>query len=126
VTSKTEIVFGFGIAQNFALSQLSLCTHDPDRSQHNNFSIFLHFFHPKCPSIFLVITIHQVIWKSLGTLQSYSRELCTTGWPRSLKCLNCGNQKIYFSVKNPGRTSKRFERASCDGRQRLLTAGHPP
>ena len=28
-----------------------------------------------------------------------------TGWVRSLKCLKRGNQKIYFSFKNPGRTS---------------------
>jgi len=49
-----------------------------------------------------------------------------TEWTRSIRCLNRGNQKIYFAVKNPGRTSKRFERASCSGRQRLLTAGHPP
>jgi len=52
--------------------------------------------------------------------------IVNTEWPRSLKCLNCGNQKIEFSVKNRRRTSKRLERASCSGRQRLLTAGHPP
>ena len=44
---------------------------------------------------------------------------------RTLKCLNCGNHKMYFPVKNRGRTSKRLERASCSGHQRLLTAGHP-
>ena len=58
-------------------------------------------------------------------LRVNKREHITTEWPRSLKCLNCGNQKIEISVKNRRRTSKRLERASCSGRQRLLTAGHP-
>ena len=70
-------------------------------------------------------TCHCV--RNIGyTAPSFVRSVFDTEWPRSLRCLNCGNQKIEFSVKNRRRTSKRLERASCSGRQRLPTAGHPP
>ena len=50
------------------MSQLSLCTHNPDHALYNSFSISVQFFHPNGPSIFLVSTIHQVIWPSPDTL----------------------------------------------------------
>jgi len=60
-------VFGFRIGHIWALSQMSLCTHNPDRSQTTYFSISVNFFPPNGASIF-VIAIHQVIWPSPSTL----------------------------------------------------------
>ena len=46
-------VFGSRIAQICTLSQLSLCTHNPDHSLYNYFSISVRFFSPNGPSILL-------------------------------------------------------------------------
>jgi len=45
-------VFGSRIAHDCALSQLSLCTHNPDRSLYNYFSISVQFFSSNGPSFF--------------------------------------------------------------------------
>ena len=42
----------------------------PRRTLNNYFSIFVNFVSPNGPSIFFVITIHQVIWPSPGTLDT--------------------------------------------------------
>ena len=41
---------------------MSLCTHIPDHSSYNYFSIYID--NPDGPTVFLVRTIHQVIWPS--------------------------------------------------------------
>jgi len=63
-------IFGFRIGYIWALSQLCLCTHNPDRSYNNYFSISVHMFDPNGISIFFVSMIHQIIWLSPGTLTS--------------------------------------------------------
>ena len=57
-------VFGSRNGHIWALSLLSPCTHNSDCSYYNHRAIFF----PEWPLIFLVITIHQVIWPSPGTL----------------------------------------------------------
>ena len=51
---KTFLAFVFStrIVQNCALSELSRCTHNPDRSYYNHFSIFAQFFSLNGPSFF--------------------------------------------------------------------------
>ena len=63
---RLYLVSGMGTSSSWALSQLSLCTHNSDCSINNYFSIFVQFF-PKWPLNFFVIMIHQ-IWPSPGTL----------------------------------------------------------
>ena len=56
VTEKTffERLISSMIGHIWALSQLSLCTHNPTHSVYNYFSISEQFFSPDGPSIFLV------------------------------------------------------------------------
>jgi len=49
---RWAFVFGSRIAHNCALSQLSLCTHNPDRSLYNCFSISVQFFPRMAPHFF--------------------------------------------------------------------------
>jgi len=51
--------------QIWALSQMSLCTHNPALSRYNYFSISEQFFSPDGPQVFRY-TIYQVIWPSPG------------------------------------------------------------
>ena len=56
VTAKTffeRLYLVLGLQKNCALSQLSLCTHNPDHLLYNYFSISVQVFSPKGPSIFL-------------------------------------------------------------------------
>ena len=59
-------VFDSRIAQDFALSQMSLCTHNTDHLLQNYISIYMNFFPRMAPHFFVMI--HQVIWPSPGTL----------------------------------------------------------
>jgi len=63
-----------------ALSQLSLCTHNPDHSLYNYFSISVQFFPSEWPLNFFVSTIHQVIWPSPGTLSTIASLQASKGY----------------------------------------------
>ena len=58
ICDSKNILWAFRIAQNCALSQLSLCTHNPDHS-HTNISRFLCNFFSEWPLIFCQHIIHQ-------------------------------------------------------------------
>ena len=91
---------------HWALSQLSLFTHNSNRSIDNYFSISVQFFSPNGPSFFVVITIHQVIWPSPGTLppgrvlglpiRDCARVCNNCGHTRSQMCAIDVTQNIFF------------------------------
>jgi len=87
----TSFVFGSRTGYIWALSQLSLCTHNFDRSLTNYFPISVLF--PERPLIFFVSTIHQVIWPSPGTL--VHTHLCVIHTPTRLYILTCIHTCIY-------------------------------
>ena len=106
VTKKDTIwafVFGSRIGHIWALSQLSLCTHNSDclLSVVQLFLEFRAIFFPEWPLIFLIITIHQVIWPSPGTLalsgyfsrtrRGYrdSARLFGESWTKKMRGHNC-------------------------------------
>ena len=68
----------------WALSQLSLCTHNPAHSPYKYFSISEQFFPPDCPSIFLV--------------HDSPSNLAESWYPRRT-CVNINNEYIMTKIK---------------------------